>query len=159
MMTNVTLNFNDDQYATLTHYDTIDEYRNHYINEYCNQKIYTHDGIEVVFYEDVFDHAFFKSGNRRVKGDKSVFSTERAQRIHWIKKVLLDSSLTSYVGYDNKRKCYVNSRRVTILTPNNYVVVLNLRTSGKAKFITAYFCDDEDETINKIKGGPIIYQP
>ncbi|WP_336046928.1 hypothetical protein [Solibacillus ferritrahens] len=158
-MSNDTFKIKDNPYATLTHFETEDEYRAYYITEYCNQKIYTHDGIEVVFYEDVFEHAFFKSGNRRIRGDKTIFSSERAQRIHWIKSVLLDSGLTSYVGYDNKKKCYDNSRRVTILTPDNYVVVLSLRASGKAKFITAYLCDDEDETINKIKGGPVIYQP
>lgn len=79
------------------------EYKKVYEEEYCNQEIVTHDGILVRFYPERFEHAFFTSSNRK-KADKSIFSTERAQRIRWIRDILLDSSIPVFSGYDKKKR-------------------------------------------------------
>lgn len=43
-----------------------------------------------------------------------------------------------YIGWDRDKKKYNPNRRVSIISPENYVVVINMITDNKAKFITAY---------------------
>ncbi len=113
------------------------DYKEYYILNYCKQKIFTYSGIEVKFYEDQFEHAFFESKQYK-KRDKSIFSWERAKRMDWIKNVLLDSNAELYVGWDRDKKKYNENRRVSIISEDNYVVILNIINNKKAKFITAY---------------------
>ncbi len=131
------------------------EYKSIYEEEYCKQDIFTHDGVLVKFYPERFEHAFFKSSSRR-KADKSIFSFERAQRIRWIRDVLLDPTVPVFSGYDKNRKKYDSNRRVSLVTPDNYVVVIRLssRNPNEAAFITAFICDDE-EVVKKIKSSPL----
>lgn len=89
------------------------------------------------FYEDQFEHAFFESINHQ-KRDKSMFSIERAERIDWIKQVLENEKSELYIGWDRDKKRYNEQRRVSIISPENYVVVINMIKEDKAKFITAY---------------------
>ena len=42
---------------------------------------------------------------------------------------------------------------MTFLTPNNYVVVINIIKPGQAKFITAYLVDNSD-TASKLSSAP-----
>lgn len=114
-----------------------EEYKNYFILNYCKQKIFTYSGIEVKFYEDQFKHAFYESEDYK-KRDKSIFSWRRARRINWIKSVLLNPKVELYVGWDRDKKKYNNNRRVSIITEDNYVVILNIINEKKAKFITAY---------------------
>ncbi len=78
--------------------ETQDDYREYFINNYCNAKIYTYSGIEVKFYPDQFEHSFFESKNHK-KRDKSLFSLERAQRMTWIKETLQNQNAQLYSKY------------------------------------------------------------
>lgn len=146
-MTNLT------HYGSLTVLNTEAEYRQFFNEEYCNKVIFTHDGIEVKFRPEHFNHAFFKNASRRAK-DKSLFSRERAERITWIKQALQDTNLTLYAGWDSKKKRYDHTRRVCLVTPDGYVVVLRIISDTNAVFNTAYLIDNPDVEA-KIKGSPI----
>jgi hypothetical protein len=130
---------------------TIDEYRQIFNELYCNSSnpINTFDKIKVKFYPDMFDHAFFESRNR-IKGDKSIFSYNRAEKILWIKDALEDPTAILKVGWDKKNKTYTYYRRVAIVK-NNYVVIIWLKNEVAAKFITAYEAYD---SINLILSSP-----
>ncbi len=132
--------------------ETQEEYKRHFIEKYCKQKIYTFSNIRVKFYEDQFEHAFFTSANRK-KRDKSIFSIERAERMDWIKTVLLDKEAELYVGWDRVKKRYNNKRRVSMISPENYVVILNIIDEKQAKFITAYVASKTNA--KKIRSAPI----
>lgn len=134
-----------------------EDYRKEFKSTYCSRKILTHSGIEVLFHEDMFDHAFFKNRNRRNR-DKSVFCYERARRILWIEKVLLDENLIIYKGWNNSKKRYEDNSRTTLVTPDGYVVVIKLTGSNKARFVTAFLPDTQD-VVDKIKRSPIFYNP
>lgn len=115
---------------------SIDEYKQMFISEYCNnQSITTFDNIKVKFYPEDFDHAFYTSSDWIVK-DKSVFSTSRAEKILWIKEALNDGNAILKQGWDNKRKQVDPTRRVAVVN-KNYIVVIKILNS-KARFITAY---------------------
>jgi hypothetical protein len=144
-------------YSELLFLKTENEYKNHYIEEYCNKVIHTHDGIEVKFRPEKFSHAFFKNASRKNK-DKSIFSMERAQRINWIKKVLQDEELHIYAGWDSSKKKYDHTRRVCLVTNDGYVVVLRMAKPSLGIFVTAYLIDD-DEVKRKIESSPIVWTP
>ncbi|MBK5242371.1 hypothetical protein [Clostridium sp.] len=137
----------------LISYTDIEEYRQHFIENYCDASspTQTFDGIQVYFYSDMFDHAFFESSDRR--GSKDVFSTKRAERIDWIKSVLQDEYAELYEGYDSKSKTCDNSRRVAIITEDDYVVIIRFTKGIKAKFVTAYVADS-GHTATKIRTSP-----
>lgn len=135
----------------LLYLKNVEEYKKYFIEKYCNREIYTYTGIKVNFYEDQFEHCFYESENKK-KRDKSIFSFERAQRMDWIKKVLLDKNAETYVGWDRDKKRYNYSRRVSIITPENYVVILNIISEKKAKFITAYVASKTNAL--KIRNAP-----
>lgn len=134
------------------------EYKNYYIREYCNKELYTHDGLRVKFRPERFEHAFYKSRSRRRK-DKSIFSWERAERMNWIKDVLMDKSITIYAGWDSKKKRYDATRRVCLVTSDDYMVILRFTKPGKElQFVTAYLIDDQNVK-NKVMGSPIVWNP
>jgi hypothetical protein len=126
-------------------------YRTLYIQIYCNNTspIITFDGIQVRFFPDGFDHAFFESTDRK-NPSKNLFSKDRSERITWIKETLEDSTADIRVGWDSKTKSYDNSRRVTIVK-GNYVVIIWIKNATMAKFITAYVADN---SIGKILASP-----
>ena len=119
--------------------------------EYCEQEVRTFDQIRVQFYESMFDHCFYESANRKAK-DKSILSLNRLEKIYWIKDALMDPEAELKIGWDSKSKSYNKSRRVT-LVKGNYVVVILLFGEKKARFITAYEVN-EDENLEKIKNSP-----
>jgi hypothetical protein len=108
--------------------------------EYCEQGIFTFDNVQVKFYEDMFEHAFFESADR-VEKDKSVLSLNRLEKIHWIKETLQDKDAILKKGWDTKNKVYFEDRRVAIVK-DNYVVIIRFTGLLKAKFITAYEKND-----------------
>ncbi|WP_031405290.1 hypothetical protein [Geobacillus vulcani] len=136
-------------YAPFLNLRTQQEYFDYYVNNYCSNPIYTHDGLPVYFDRDRFSHAFFKSVDRR-SADKSQFDIERAKRMNWIKKVLQDPSLQIYAGYDNKKKKTDHSRRVSIVVPERYAVIVRFnRKFDKCFFVTAFIVDTDDN-LNKL---------
>lgn len=128
------------------------EYYEHFVEKYCKVEKHTYENIRVKFYEDQFYHAFYESKDRK-KRDKSVFSIERAERMDWIERVLMNKNAEKYVGWDRDKKRYNYNRRVSIITKENYVVILNIINEKEAKFITAYVASKTNAS--KIRKAPI----
>lgn len=128
-----------------------EELREIWSEEYCNQTIITFDEIEVKFFSSMFDHCFFESANRKEK-DKSILSLNRLEKIYWIKDTLLDPDSIRKQGWDKNKKKYINSRRVN-LVKDNYIVVIKVFSKYKARFITAYEVNNDDN-LEKIKNSP-----
>lgn len=126
------------------------DYKNYYINKYCNNEIITFDGIKVKFYDEQFDHAFYESSLKN--GTKDVFSLERAKRIDWIEYALQNKdNVELYKGYNKRNKSYTISRRVHSIDSEDYVVVILFTSNTTAKFLTAYYADNSG---SKIKNSP-----
>lgn len=136
------------------------EYKDHFIKNYCREKIYTHDHIRVKFSAECFSHAFFESSDRRLR-NKDIFSIERAKRMDWIKVVLQDVNAEMYIGWDSEKKDYDSKRRLSLIV-ENYVVVIRFINDEKteAKFVTAYPVSTKPtggqlhSTYDKIRSGP-----
>ena len=99
------------------------ELRKIWKDEYCDQEIQTFDDIEVLFFEEMFDHVFFESLNRKVN-DKSILSFNRLEKIYWIKDTLNDPTAILKMGWDRKKKQYYDNRRVAIVKGNFVVVII-----------------------------------
>ena len=114
-----------------------DECRKYYEDVYCTTPVTTFDNIKVHFYPEKFEDAFFESKNYQ-KRDKTIFSIKRAERIDWIKSVLEDPKAELYKGWDRDKKKPRKDRRVAVVSPENYIVIITILSNNKAKFITAY---------------------
>lgn len=143
-------------YPSLLLLKDLDEYKKYWIKNYCQQGIKTFDGIVVFFRQQDFEHAFYESVNQR----DDTFSVKRAERIGWIAAALKDPKSQLYIGWDNRKKCYDNQRRVTIVM-GNYVVVIAIskKMPKQARFITAFVADTPSRpgrpsTIEQIKRSP-----
>ena len=137
-------------YPPLVKYENPDQYQRHYERVYCRGPITTCDNIQVRFHKNQFHHCFYESGHRDAV--KDVFSALRAQRIDWIKAALQDCNAEMFVGWDAKKRRYVNDRRVAVVK-DNYVVIIGLTGKTSAKFITAFVADSQS-TIDRIRKGP-----
>lgn len=133
-----------------------DEYRKHWIANYCKEGIKTFDGIVVYFRHEDFEHAFYES----VKTKDDTFSLVRAERMGWIATSLKDPVSERYVGWDQRKKCYDKRRRVAIVM-GNYVVVIAIskKRPKQAKFITAFIANTPSRpgrlsTIEQIRKSP-----
>ena len=136
-------------------YSTEEEYENHYIGNYCNASpIKTFDGIPVMFYPENFVHSFYNRTEKRWNAPKDKFSKERGERIDWIKCILQDPTIIPRKGYDKATNSYDNSRRVTFINDENYLVVIYINKRGIGKFITAYVIDN-DSAAEKIRNSPL----
>ncbi|WP_145462036.1 hypothetical protein [Staphylococcus haemolyticus] len=144
-------------YSELTYLKNEEKYRNLFEREYCQKEIITCHNIVVKFYARHFDHAFFSRSNRR-SNKKDVFDSNRAQRILWIKQVLQDNNIPIYQGHNSKTKKSDKSRRVSLLTPDGYVVVIRMTGEDKAEFLTAFVINDS-AVIGKIRSNSLIYDP
>jgi hypothetical protein len=116
------------QYSDFVDYETVAEYRKHFVDAYCGAPLYTFDSIPVTFQRGQFDHAFFPEGS---------FSLARAKRINWICKALQDPSAWLCPGWDWALLNYNRSRRVCFVN-GAYVVVIEFVASDEAFFKTAY---------------------
>lgn len=134
-------------YPPLVNYPTVQEYRVHFEQVYCQGLIQTFDNIEVRFYKRHFDHCFFESVNTK----DDTFSQRRAERIDWIKAALEDPNAEHRVGWDNLKKRPANDRRVAIVV-KNYVVIIRLYRPERAEFVTAFVANGR--TINQIRTNP-----
>lgn len=124
------------------------EMRQLWHDEYCKAPIETFDAVRVKFYDDMFDHCFFESANRKEK-DKSILSLNRLEKMLWIKEALQDTKAILKKGWDNNKKEYYTNRRVAIVK-GNYVVIIRFTGHLKAKLVTAY----EKNDIENILQGP-----
>lgn len=138
----------------LIQYSTEIEYKDHYLNNYCNaDTIITHDGIPVKFYPETFEHAFYKRTRKSWKAPKDNFFRDRGEKMDWIKHVLQDPSITPKKGYDKGTGLYDNTRRVTFMNEENYLVVIYINDRGEGKFVTAYTVDNVIAA-DKIRNSP-----
>lgn len=120
-------------------------------SNYCAQgTVTTVGGLVVKFRERHFKHAFYQAADRK-RGDKSVFSRERAERMDWIEVALRDATAELHVGYDNKKKRLCPERRVSISNAN-YVVICEIEKSGDASFVTAFPAGPS--TLAKVRRNP-----
>lgn len=122
-------------------------------NEYCDptKPIYTFDKVLVKFFENMFDHCFYESADRRAR-DKSILSLNRLEKMLWIKDTLHDPTAILKKGWDKKKKTYDSSRRVAFVK-GNYIVVIRFTGVLRAQFVTAFEHQD-DGNINKIINSP-----
>jgi hypothetical protein len=114
--------------------------------EYCQTDIETFDCVMVRFYEDMFDHCFYESADRKKK-DKSILSLNRLEKMLWIKEALQDADAELKKGWDNQNKEYYINRRVVIVK-GNYVVVIRFTGVLRARLVTAYEKSDIGNIIN-----------
>ena len=128
------------------------DYQKYFEEKYCKKTILTFDKIPVKFYSDQFKHAFYESSNRKTR-NKDVFSYNRAIRIDWIEYVLKNPLSELHLGWDRDKKEYNCERRVSIISPENYVVVIRINDNHTAKYITSYYADSNN-TVKKIKNTP-----
>lgn len=124
----------------------LEEFKEIWKTEYCAAPIETFDGVMVHFYENMFEHVFFESADR-IKGDKSILSLNRLEKILWIKAALQDPEAILKTGWDKSTKSYFNNRRISIVK-GNYVVVIMFTGFLKAKLITAF---EKSDITNIIK--------
>ncbi|MEO6286660.1 MAG: hypothetical protein ABIN80_24940 [Dyadobacter sp.] len=129
------------------------EFRQLWKDEYCDKAnpIFTFDKIQVKFFEDMFDHAFYESDDRQAR-DKSILSLNRLEKMLWIKETLCDPDAVLKQGWDRDQKTYHNSRRVA-LVKNGYVVIIRFTGELRAKFVTAYEIQSTDN-VNTIMDSP-----
>ncbi|MGB4848038.1 MAG: hypothetical protein WBP41_08985 [Saprospiraceae bacterium] len=128
-----------------------DQLREIWDENYCKHRIITFDGIEVSFYPEMFDHAFFESAAHKSK-DKSILSHNRCEKMLWIKDVLEDPEAILKQGWDNELKSHDSSRRVAVVK-GNYIVIIKIYRQGRARFITAFEMFD-DGNLEKLLAGP-----
>lgn len=141
------------QLPQLVHYETENEYFEHYKRVYCRCEVYTFDGMRVFFDPKRFLHAFYEDDkSKQYGGNKSKFCRIRAERIDWIKYVLADKESVLYQGY-NEHVGNMPDRRVAIISRDKYVVILNmfLNNNGElyGKFNTAFYADKSYRKIIK----------
>ncbi len=128
------------------HLIPVEEFREIWKSEYCTGPIETVDGVKVHCYEDMFDHVFFESADRK-PGDKSILLLNRLEKILWIKAALQDPEAILKVGWDKSTKSYFDNLRISIVK-GNYVVVIMFTGFLKAKLITAYEKNDITNIMN-----------
>lgn len=116
-----------------------EEYREHYIRTLANgPAVITPDGIQVDFYEDKFDYVFWgRSSSWQKKKDR--FAPERAQRMDWIRPLLVDPNA------DIRRESGSDYRnyRLILYYPDPYMVVTKAVRRGRETFMNAYPCSRE----------------
>lgn len=116
------------------------EYRRLYARGGGRSSLKAYDGVEVVFFDDRFDHAFFSTTDRyRKPGAKDLIARDRVERIAWIGPILR--------GEVANTQCWESSplpgadprkNRLCIASSDLYVVWLEPLRSGIWKFSTAY---------------------
>lgn len=133
------------------------EYKQYFINNYClKSPLTTFDGLSVMFYPDMFEHAFYRRTKAAWKAPKDCLDIDRCTRLPWIKAVLEDKTIELKQGYDKARHLYDNKSRVAFVSSQNYLVVI--RNAGTSwRFVTAYIVDNQD-TSNKILTSPIWHK-
>jgi len=134
------------------------DYKQYFVNNYCNNcPVYTWDGLPVMFYPDMFEHAFYKRATRSWRAPKTVFDWDRGRRMPWIRDVLQDATIVPRQGYDKATGNHDNSRRVVLVSREMYVVVIR-SDDTKWRFVTAYIIDNND-TYNKLITAPPWIRP
>jgi hypothetical protein len=123
------------------------DYQSHFLSEYCRTPTVTFDGISVRFTQRDFQDAFYESSGRHT----TRFSRARARKIDWIGAALRDNAAELFCGWDKSRKKVDSTRRIALVN-DSYVVVIQLLTGNKARFVTAYTASAS--TVARIRSMP-----
>ena len=140
--------------ALATH-GKLEIYRGTYFSMYCAKPIETHDGISVRFRKEQFSHIVQESSNH--DGVKDTFSTQRAERITWIKVGLQDPDLEFLAGWNKKNKKHDHTSRVTVMI-DDFVIIIRFKSATEADFVTSYVADSE-RTQEKLRSAPKWVNP
>lgn len=131
-------------------------YRNHFIENYCAlSPVFTWDGLPVMFYPEMFEHAFYKRAAKQWSAPKEKVDWDRCERMDWIKGVLADSTIIPRQGYDKATGKNDNRRRVVLVSQEKYVVVIRA-DKQRWRFVTAYLIDN-NYTYNKLMAAPLWF--
>jgi hypothetical protein len=114
-----------------------DRGRELYLEHYCGVKHTTHDGHDVKFFSDRFDHAFFRSADAAGGGKKVEIDAERVKRIMWIRELISGKIPGSECILLPSDKPKQPARRLYVINSEMYVVWLEPIKSGW-KFSSAY---------------------
>lgn len=110
-----------------------------YAEEYVNQRHKTHDGVSVRFFEDRFDHAFFRSKDFvRSNKQKNEIDPLRVERILWIGPLIRGELTNSECHRMPNSQTNQPQKRLYILNDERYVVWLEPQSQGTWKFSSAY---------------------
>lgn len=126
-------------------------YRQHFEMHFVNGgPIVTYDGIQVRFFNEGFDHAFYRDSSRTAN-DKAVFDFDRAERMPWISAVLKDVNAEVYRRVMRRGQI----RRIALMPSDRYVVIIQLKIKNQvvARFITAYVVDSSSALL-KMRSNP-----
>lgn len=114
-------------------------YAAHYLLEGRPRRLPTHDGQDVIFYPDRFEHAFFTSSDRASHPErKDRIALERIERILWIKEVIAGNVAGSACWEVSEQRGGRGERREYAILSECYVVWLVARGDGGYRFETAY---------------------
>jgi hypothetical protein len=110
-------------------------YHQIYITSARYGKHKTHDGEDIYFWPDRFDHAFYKKKSKASRR-KEMIDNGRVERLRWIKEIV--------TGNVPHFECWLVDQtprpenRLYIVSDELYVVWLEQRDAGGWKFSTAY---------------------
>lgn len=122
-----------------------DEYARHYLLDGGPRAWPAHDGQDVLFFPDAFDHAFFASTDRARHPDrKNRIARDRVERVRWIKEVIAGNVEGSACWETHERRDGRAGRRHYAIQTDVYVVWLVARRDGGYRFETAYPALHED---------------
>lgn len=117
-----------------------DQYKLLYARGNGRNSLQAFDGVEVVFFDDRFDHAFFSTTDRYRRPEaKNQIARDRVERIAWIGPILRGEVANSQcwelspISGNNPRK-----NRLCIASSDLYVVWLEPLRGDRWKFSTAY---------------------
>jgi len=141
-----------------------------YIKLYTDQKTHggriglrkTHDGEEVIFFEDRFGHAFFTSAQKTSRQyAKDEFQRNRASRVRWIGPIIQgDIGDTECWRIFPHQRYHSNTNmpsRLYILWDEKYLVWLEPRKSGSWWFSSAYVAERGKNYISDITRNGICF--
>lgn len=116
-----------------------EKYQELYINARQLGVHQTHDGNDVLFWLDRFEHAFRTSRNRaRNAYAKDKLDIDRVVRMAWIRPVIAgevpDSGCWEVAGEGRR----LPPNRLYVVWPKSYIVWLEPRMNGGWKFSSAY---------------------
>lgn len=109
----------------------------------------THDGEEVLFFEDRFDHAFFTSAYKTSRQyHKGKFVRYRGMRVRWIGEIVrgnIDGSECWWIPDPDRRDSagQIIVRRLYVLWHENYIIWVDPLETGKWKFSSAYWASKQ----------------
>lgn len=115
------------------------EFKSLYLPQGFRGTVTAHDGSEIVFFEDRFDHAFFTTPDRYLhEFDKSVLDRDRVARVRWIGPILRGEVPNTQCWESLKSPGEDQINRLCIASSELYVIWLDARKDGAWRFSTAY---------------------